>query len=109
MPAIRLLPQQRLPRAVIGPGVTDSMLDTHLTNLRRIRDASGHEDWADGVENHLGLAGVYARLAEVCMNAAGRGTNAGISTRNAETRADGGRDYGREAAVPLRQRKGLFA
>jgi len=65
---LRLLPRQRLPRAAIGPGVTDSLLDTHLENLRRVRNADGSQDWADGVENHLGLAGVYMRLAEVCLD-----------------------------------------
>jgi hypothetical protein len=39
-------------------------LDGHLLNLRKERDPnSGREDWVEGVENHLGLAKVYARLA----------------------------------------------
>jgi hypothetical protein len=63
---LRTLPRQRLPSSCIGPGVSDSLLDTHLLNLRRVRDArTNREDWADGVENHLGLAGTYARLAAV--------------------------------------------
>jgi len=105
MASLRLLPLQRLPRTSIGPGVTDSMLDTHLTNLRRIRDTAGHEDWADGVENHLGLAGTYAHLAEICMDSAGRGTNCGVSTRNADDRPYGAETRDREMAVPLSQRR----
>jgi hypothetical protein len=39
------------------------LIDGHLLNLRRVKDAQGNEDWADKIENHLGLAKVYARLA----------------------------------------------
>ena len=61
---IRLLPRARLPQTYIGAGAPQAVLDTHLLNLRRVRDAkTGAEDWADKVENHLGLAKVYARLA----------------------------------------------
>ena len=62
--SLRLLPRQRLPGNCLGAGVTESMLDAHLQNLRRIKDPrTGREDWAEQVENHLGLAGAYARLA----------------------------------------------
>ncbi len=61
---IRFLPRARLPQTYIGAGAPQAVLDTHLLNLRRVRDAkTGAEDWADKVENHLGLAKVYARLA----------------------------------------------
>lgn len=60
---VRSLPRQRLPMSAIGPGVTSETLDAHLMNLRKERDpATGQEDWADGIENHLGLAKTYARL-----------------------------------------------
>jgi len=63
-PALRTLPRQRLPEACLGAGVTDSMLSTHLQNLRKGgKPGALAEDWLDGVENHLGLAAVYARLA----------------------------------------------
>jgi len=72
-PVLRTLPRQRLPQSCIGPGVTETMLDTHLQNLRRIRSADGkREDWADGVENHLGLAACYARLAAMVCEGSGR-------------------------------------
>ena len=103
---LRVLPRQRLPRAAIGPGVTDSLLDTHLENLRRVRNADGSQDWADGVENHLGLAGTYAHLAEICLAGSSRGPNCGVSTRNAEDRPYGAADNrDRESATPLRQRR----
>ena len=62
---LRRLPRQRLPENAIGAGVSGTLLATHLQNLRKVRSAAGNEDWADGVENHLGLAGCYARLAAV--------------------------------------------
>ncbi len=61
---LRALPRARLPQTYIGAGVTQATLDTHLLNLRKERDTkTGAEDWIVGVENHLGLAKVYARLA----------------------------------------------
>jgi hypothetical protein len=61
---LRSLPIQRLPENSIGAGVTATMIETHLTNLRRGRKAGQSEDdWLDGIENHLGLAAVYARIA----------------------------------------------
>ena len=61
---LRTLPLQRLPETAIGAGVTNSILDTHLQNLRKgKKPGQAQEDWLDSVENHLGFAGVYARLA----------------------------------------------
>lgn len=61
---LRLLPRQRLPESCLGAGVTNSVLDTHLQNVRKETAAGvSGADWVDGVENHLGLAKVYARLA----------------------------------------------
>jgi len=68
-PALRTLPRARLPEDYKGLGVPQSVLDGHLLNLRKERDLkTGREDWADGVENHLGLAKVYARLALMAGN-----------------------------------------
>jgi len=62
----RPLPRARLPQTYIGAGVSQAVLDGHLLNLRKERDVkTGREDWVDGVENHLGLAKVYARLAVI--------------------------------------------
>lgn len=61
---LRDLPRARLPHTYIGAGVSQAILDGHLLNLRKERDVkTGEEDWIDGVENHLGLAKTYARLA----------------------------------------------
>lgn len=61
---LRQLPRARLPHTYIGAGVSQAILDGHLLNLRKERDVkTGAEDWIEGVENHLGLAKVYARLA----------------------------------------------
>jgi hypothetical protein len=61
---VRSLPRARLPQTCIGAGVSQAILDGHLLNLRKERDVkTGAEDWVEGVENHLGLAKVYARLA----------------------------------------------
>lgn len=61
---LRQQPRARLPQTYIGPGVSQAILDGHLLNLRKERDVkTGAEDWIEGVENHLGLAKVYARLA----------------------------------------------
>lgn len=63
---IRQLPRARLPQTCIGSGASEATVETHLLNLRKERDTrSGREDWVDGVENHLGLAKVYARLASM--------------------------------------------
>jgi hypothetical protein len=64
--APRPLPRARLPLTYIGAGVSQALLDGHLLNLRKERDVkTGREDWIDGVENHLGLAKTYARLAVI--------------------------------------------
>jgi len=61
---IRTSPRARLPQTFIGAGASQAVLEGHLLNLRKERDVkTGEEDWIDGVENHLGLAKVYARLA----------------------------------------------
>ena len=61
---LRALPRARLPRSYLGTGVSQAVLDSHLLNLRKERDPrTGVEDWIEGVENHLGLAKTYARLA----------------------------------------------
>jgi predicted RNA-binding Zn-ribbon protein involved in translation (DUF1610 family) len=63
---VRRLPRARLPRTYIGAGVSQAVLDGHLLNLRKERDPkTGRENWIDGVENHLGLAKTYARLAVI--------------------------------------------
>jgi hypothetical protein len=63
-PKLRELPRARLPQTYIGAGVTQPLLDGHLLNLRKVRDPkTGVVEWADGIENHLGLAKVYSRLA----------------------------------------------
>jgi hypothetical protein len=62
--ALRSMPRARLPKTYIGSGVSQAIMDGHLMNLRKERDTrTGEEDWVDKVENHLGLAKVYARLA----------------------------------------------
>lgn len=61
----RSLPRARLPQTYLGAGAKQSVVDGHLLNLRKVKDAQGNEDWADKVENHLGLAKVYARIAVV--------------------------------------------
>ncbi len=61
---LREEPRARLPHTCIGPGVSLTLMDTHLLNLRKERDPrTQQEDWATQVENHLGLAAAYARLA----------------------------------------------
>ena len=66
---LRTLPRARLPHTYIGAGVSQAILDGHLLNLRKERDVrTGEEDWVDGVENHLGLAKTYARLATLAGN-----------------------------------------
>ena len=71
--AIRQLPRTRLPKTYIGPGASQAVVDGHLLNLRKERDTkSGTEDWVDGVENHLGLAKVYARLASLVTGISGQ-------------------------------------
>jgi len=67
--AIRRLPRARLPQTYIGAGVSQAVLDGQLLNLRKERDPkTGREDWVDQVENHLGLAKTYARLAVIAGN-----------------------------------------
>jgi hypothetical protein len=62
-------PRARLPMTYLGAGVSQTILDGHLLNLRKERDVkTGREDWVDGVENHLGLAKTYARLAVIAGN-----------------------------------------
>lgn len=66
----RSLPRARLPQTCLGPGVSQAVLDGHLLNLRKERNArTGIEDWIEGVENHLGLAKTYARLAQTLLEA----------------------------------------
>lgn len=61
---LRQRPRTRLPQTYIGAGVSQAILDGHLMNVRKERDPKTNtEDWIQGVENHLGLAKVYARLA----------------------------------------------
>jgi hypothetical protein len=49
------------------------VFDGHLLNLRKEKDPrTGAEDWIEGVENHLGLAKTYARLAGTVVGAGGR-------------------------------------
>ncbi len=61
---VRQSPRARLPQTFIGPGASQAVLEGHLLNLRKVRDLkTGDEDWADGLENHFGLAKAYARLA----------------------------------------------
>ncbi len=67
--AVRSLRRARLPQTHIGPGVSQAILDGHLLNLRKERDVrTGAEDWIEGVENHLGLAKTYARLAQTILD-----------------------------------------
>lgn len=64
--SLRSLRRARLPETYIGAGVSQAVLDGHLLNLRKERDTkTGVEDWVEGVENHLGLAKTYARLATI--------------------------------------------
>jgi hypothetical protein len=50
--------------------VSQAVLDGHLLNLRRQRNPRTQaDDWIDGVENHLGLAKTYARLAQTLTQA----------------------------------------
>jgi predicted RNA-binding Zn-ribbon protein involved in translation (DUF1610 family) len=66
---LRQLPRARLPQTYPGAGVSQAILDGHLLNLRKEREVkTGQEDWIDGVENHLGLAKTYARLAVIAGN-----------------------------------------
>jgi len=61
---LREAPRALLPKTYPGNRVSQAVLDGHLLNLRKERNPrTGIEDWIDGVENHLGLAKVYARLA----------------------------------------------
>lgn len=61
---LRQQPRARLPLTYPGAGAGQSVVDGHLLNLRKERNPrTGAEDWIDGVENHLGLAKTYARLA----------------------------------------------
>ena len=65
---VRTLRRARLPQTYIGPGVSQAVLDGHLLNLRKERNPRTQaEDWVDGVENHLGLAKTYARLAQTLV------------------------------------------
>jgi hypothetical protein len=71
--AVRDLPRARLPQTAIGAGVSQALLDGHLLNLRKERDPkTQEEDWVDGVENHLGLSKVYARLSAMVVGISGR-------------------------------------
>jgi hypothetical protein len=59
---VRYQPRARLPKNYLGFGVSQSRLDEHLKNLRRDPETG---DWIDKVENHLGLAKSYAKLASM--------------------------------------------
>jgi hypothetical protein len=68
----------RLPMTYIGAGVSQAVFDGHLLNLRKERDPrSGEEDWIEGVENHLGLAKTYARLAATVVESTSKLPGAG--------------------------------
>ena len=102
---LRRLPRQRLPSNAIGSGVSGTMLATHLQNLRKVRPANGgQEDWADGVENHLGLAGCYARLAAMVATNT-RAQSAGASTPRPEEHESNRMDR-RGMSTPNRSRMG---
>ena len=68
--AVRQLPRARLPLSYIGAGGSQATVESHLLNLRKEKDPrTGLEDWATQVENHFGLAKVYARIAATLFNA----------------------------------------
>lgn len=102
---LRRLPRQRLPSNSIGSGVSGAMLANHLQNLRKVRSANGGaEDWADGVENHLGLAGCYARLASmVSGNAAGG--NCGVGRKQDREAGQASSFDRRQMVVPNSSRR----
>ena len=80
--SLRSLRRARLPNTYIGAGVSQAVFDGHLLNLRKEKDVrTGEEDWAEGVENHLGLSKAYARLAAMVveMGAKSIGALTGIS------------------------------
>ena len=77
---VRSLPRARLPQTGAGPGVSPAVLDGHLLNLRKEHHPrTGLEDWIDGVENHLGLAKAYARLAQTVVEAGARPPSGAIT------------------------------
>ena len=70
---LRTVRRARLPNTYIGAGVSQAVFDGHLLNLRKEKDPrTGAEDWIEGVENHLGLAKTYARLAATMVDLGGR-------------------------------------
>jgi len=76
---LRTEPRVRLLPSCAGPGVSQALLDSHLLNLRKERDPrTGLEDWVGGVENHLGLAKAYARLAQLVAHATSTPTKPGV-------------------------------
>lgn len=80
----------RLPQTCIGPGASQAILDGHLLNLRKERDPrTQQEDWVEGVENHLGLAKVYARLAAMVGGTAKAGKFTFTRTGSARSRRGG--------------------
>lgn len=86
---IRQFPRARLPQTYIGAGVSQVVLDGHLLNLRKERDArTATEDWVDRVENHLGLAKVYARLASMAGQTTGPAPRVWTSETIAAMRRD---------------------
>lgn len=91
--SLRLQPRARLPKTYIGAGVSQAILDGHLLNLRKERDAkTGAEEWIDGVENHLGFAKIYSRLASTVAStrkAAPFSYRAVVSKRGAGIRLKG--------------------
>jgi hypothetical protein len=74
---VRTARRVKLPQTYIGPGVSQAVLDGHLLNLRKEKDSrTGAEDWVDQVENHLGLAKTYARLAATVVDLSARSVGA---------------------------------
>lgn len=64
-PFIRTEPSMRLPRKTLGAPLILETLDSHLLVGSEREDKNGElGDYVDKCENHLLLAGAYARLAE---------------------------------------------
>jgi hypothetical protein len=98
--SLRSLRRARLPNTYIGAGVSQAVFDGHLLNLRKEKDVrTGEEDWAEGVENHLGLSKTYARLAATVVELSGRlGKTAFSPVRNLAQKPMTGLGMGRCSA-----------
>ncbi|HEY5041302.1 MAG TPA: hypothetical protein VIK53_04810, partial [Verrucomicrobiae bacterium] len=95
---VRTEPRARLPHTYIGAGASQAVLEGHLLNLRKERDVkTGEEDWIDGVENHLGLSKVYARLA---ATQAALKLNNGLTAESVKQIKVGGSTTGRPVFRP---------